>query len=229
MTEFHCATCGTPFTLSQEVLDRFPGWRPRFCRDHRQKKTPSSSSRGPHATTTTARGPQRGGAQRRGTVREENLKLSEILTRYSGGPQEGVFTDGSASPNPGKGGWGFAQLVGGELINYRYGHSPDTTNNRMEMTAIIEALSLLPLDSELTIYTDSQLCANTLNQWAHSWARKGWTRKSGPIKNLDLVQEAYTLKQARPKVKIEWLAAHSGHLGNELADSLATAWMRDEL
>ena len=96
----------------------------------------------------------------------------------------------------------------------------------MELLALIEAMKMLDEAAQVIVYTDSQLCANTINQWAKGWAARGWKRKSGPIKNLELVQELYALKQARPSVEIQWIAAHSGHLGNELADSLATAWMR---
>jgi len=162
-------------------------------------------------------------------LREENLPLADVLARYSGGPDDGIFTDGSCSPNPGPGGWGVAWLKGGELVEHRHGHDPATTNNRMELLAIIEALKLIDEDTAVIVFSDSNLCVQTLNQWAAGWERRGWKRKAGPIKNLELVQEAYGLKQSRPNVKIEWIAAHTGYLGNELADSLATAWMRSSL
>ena len=95
--------------------------------------------------------------------------------------------------------------------------------------ALIEAMKMLETDATVEIYTDSQLCVRTLTEWAHGWAARGWKKKSGPIKNLELVQEAYALSQARPGVKLNWIEAHVGHLWNEYADGLATAWARSEL
>jgi ribonuclease HI len=221
MPDFKCTVCGEVFALSQELLDRYPGWKPRYCRRHKGGGSKSSGS-------STQKAPSKSRSRPRGSSmsREENLPLSEVLQRYSSGPQTGVFTDGSCSPNPGAGGWGVAWLKDGQLHEQRYGKEDDTTNNRMEMLALIEAMKMLPGDAKITVYSDSQLCVNTLNTWAVAWQRRGWKRKGGPIKNLDLVQAGFELKQQRPGVTIEWIAAHSGHLGNELADSLATAWMR---
>ena len=123
------------------------------------------------------------------------MRVEEVFSRYSGGPQDGVFTDGSCSPNPGPGGWGVAWLKDGQLVQQLHGHDPDTTNNRMELLALIEAMKMLDEAAQVIVYTDSQLCANTINQWAKGWAARGWKRKSGPIKNLELVQELYALKQ----------------------------------
>ena len=243
MPDFACTVCGEAFTLPQEVVDRYPGWKPRFCRAHSPKRAEAGGkgrgggqasgggkARGGQGLGGQGRGGQgRGGQGRGGSAREENLQLADVFLKYRDGPQTGVFTDGSCSPNPGRGGWGVAWLQDGVLIKQAYGETPDTTNNRMELLALIEALKLLPESTEITVYTDSQLCANTVNEWAAGWARRGWKRKAGPIKNLELVQELYALKQLRPNVTIAWIAAHSGYLGNELADSLATAWMRSEL
>ncbi|HAN30311.1 MAG TPA: hypothetical protein DCQ06_01815 [Myxococcales bacterium] len=222
MADFQCIVCDVSFSLPQEVLDRYPGWTPRYCRQHSPKKTKSDASK-PSKRTASKR---RGGARRSGSAREENLKIEEVFERYTEGPQDGIFTDGSCSPNPGPGGWGVAWLRKGELIHQAHGSDDDTTNNRMELKALIEALQMVETDQPVTVYTDSQLCANTINQWAVGWAARGWKRKSGPIKNLELVQQLYALKQNLPLVEIQWIAAHSGYLGNELADSLATAWMR---
>ena len=237
MPDFSCTVCGDNFSLSQQVLDRFPGWKPRYCRAHSPKRGNKQSSNNSARKKSWSGGgggsvrgrSGRGGSGRAGSAREENLQLADVFTKYSEGPQDGIFTDGSCSPNPGPGGWGVAWLKGGELVQQAYGKADDTTNNRMELLAIIEALKLVPDDAVITVFTDSQLCANTINQWAAGWARRGWKRKSGPIKNLELVQEVYALKQTHPNVTIEWIAAHSGYLGNELADSLATAWMRSTL
>ena len=171
---------------------------------------------------------KRSGAGKSGT-REENLPLAQVLERYTAGPQDGVFTDGGCSPNPGRGGWGMVHVQGGDIVAQAHGYEPETTNNRMEMTAIIAGFEHLAPSDEVTLYSDSMLCINTLNQWAAGWERNGWKKKSGPVKNLDLVQKAWSLKQSHAKVKLEHISAHSGYRWNEYADSLATAWMRDEL
>ena len=88
---------------------------------------------------------------------------------------------------------------------------------------------MLPEHAAVEIRTDSRLCVNTITQWAPGWERKGWKKKSGPIKNLELVQELLSLYRAHPKCKLVWIAAHAGNRWNEYADSLATAWMRAEL
>jgi ribonuclease HI len=153
--------------------------------------------------------------------------LEEVLCSYSAGPQSGVFTDGGAQPNPGPGGWGFVHVVDGKIVNYQHGHAPDTTNNRMELTALIQAYSSLPSDTEIEMFSDSNLCVKTVNEWASAWEKRGWKRSTGPIANLELVQELWRLSQAHPKVKLKWIKAHNGWLWNEYADSLASAWTRN--
>lgn len=157
---------------------------------------------------------------------EQILSPEEVLKRYSGGPQSGIFTDGSARPNPGPGGWGVVYVLEGKIQHQDSGHDPQTTNNRMELTAIINGLKYADPQLDLEMYTDSELCVNTFTKWADSWARNGWRRKSGPIANLDLVQEAYQLLKSRPKVRLKWIKAHNGWLWNEYADCLSTAWVR---
>ena len=120
-------------------------------------------------------------------------------------------------------------MEGGEIRGRRHGYDPATTNNRMELRALIEAFKMLPEDAVANVLTDSRLCVNTITQWAPAWERKGWKKKSGPIKNLGLVQELLALCRAHPQCELIWVAAHSGNRWNEYADSLATAWMRDEL
>ena len=139
-----------------------------------------------------------------------------------------IYTDGACSGNPGPGGWGAFISWNGHEKDLNGGEA-DTTNNRMELMALIEAMKMLEPDADVHIYTDSQLCVRTLNEWARGWASRGWKRKSGPIKNLELVQEAYALSQERPHVKITWIEAHVGYLWNEYADALATAWARSVL
>lgn len=151
------------------------------------------------------------------------LTTQEVLRAFSGGPQSGVFTDGGAAPNPGPGGWGVVHVEDGKIIAELSGHSPDTTNNRMELTALIQGFKMLPPHVELTMYSDSNLCVQTINEWAASWERAGWKRKSGPIKNLELVQELWELHKSHPRVKLEWIKAHNGWLWNEYADALASS------
>jgi len=113
------------------------------------------------------------------------------------------------------------------IVTARSGSDPKTTNNRMELRALIEAYRLLPRDSRSTVYSDSQLCVRTVNEWAAGWAARGWRRKSGPIANLELVQELYALAQSHPGVRLTWIAAHDGSRWNEYADALATTYLRE--
>jgi ribonuclease HI len=158
---------------------------------------------------------------------EAFLSPEEVLLRHSSGPTSGVFTDGSCDNNPGPGGWGFVWVEDDEILEQRFGDVPDTTNNRMELQALIEAYKFLPSDAKVSVYSDSQLCVNTVNTWAAGWEKRGWKRKTGPIKNLELVQELYALAGGHPDVKLEWIRAHVGSKWNEYADSLATTYLRE--
>lgn len=151
-----------------------------------------------------------------------------MLDTYEGGPQSGVFTDGSANPNPGPGGWGAVYVVDGQIIAEASGADPDTTNNRMELRALLAALELVPEGTPATIYTDSNLAVKTLTEWAPGWKAKGWRRKTGPVENLDLVQPLYEALQQRPELTVIWIKAHAGNRWNEYADSLASAYDRQE-
>jgi len=221
MPSFQCSVCGATFELSQAWIDKYPGWRPKYCREHSQKKPARASPK------MGSPSPRRGG--RDNSLREENLTLAEVREKYTAGPGSGVFTDGGAVPNPGPGGWGVVWVEDGEIQSQTHGHDPNTTNNRMELQALIEAFKLLPDDTTTDVRSDSRLCVSTITMWAPGWERRGWKRKRGPIKNLELVQELLTLYRAHPKCELIWIAAHSGNLWNEYADSLATAWMRAEL
>ena len=154
------------------------------------------------------------------------LTPEEVLARYTEGPDTGIFTDGSCDPNPGPGGWGMVWVERGQIIEERHGHEGETTNNRMELQALIEAYLLLPEDKALTVYSDSQLAVNTINQWAAGWEKRGWKRKTGPIKNLELVQELWALSKQKPQIELKWIKAHDGSLWNEYADALASSYMR---
>ena len=156
---------------------------------------------------------------------EELLSPDEVLRRYTGGPKNGVFTDGSCEGNPGPGGWGYVWVEDDEIVAQDSGTDPDTTNNRMELTALIEAYKKLPTDAEVTIHSDSQLCVKTVNEWAAGWEKRGWRRKSGPIANLALVKELYALAQSHPRVTLQWIKAHDGTRWNEYADALASQYL----
>lgn len=140
-------------------------------------------------------------------------------TNYS----NGIFTDGGARGNPGRGGWGFVYVVDDQIITESFGGEDYTTNNRMELTAIIQALLWVKKNKPGTVdlFTDSKLCEQTYNVWMKGWKNKNWHRKSGPIANLDLVKQLDELKQELPEVSIHWLKAHVGIRWNEYADRLA--------
>jgi ribonuclease HI len=154
------------------------------------------------------------------------LAPAEVLDRYTDGPVDGVFTDGGSVPNPGPGGWGSVYVAGNEIVAERHGHDPDTTNNRMELTALIEGAALVPTGVEATVYSDSRLAIRTVTEWAAGWERRGWKRKTGPVENLDLVKRAFAAYRARPELSLEWIAGHSGARWNEYADALANEWRR---
>jgi len=159
---------------------------------------------------------------------EENLTVAEVLAKYSDGPTTGVFTDGAADPNPGPGGWGAVYVVDDEIVDEVHGREPHTTNNRMELTALIAGFKLVPRGTATTVFTDSQLCVNTITKWAAGWEKRGWKRKTGAIKNLELVQELYALSLERRDLQLEWVKAHAGLRWNEYADALATAYRRSQ-
>jgi ribonuclease HI len=222
MPGFQCSVCGATFQVPQAAVDKYPGWQPKYCREH-SPKAPASASRSPRPPTTS------GGVNRGKSLREENLTVAEVLAKYHDGPDSGVFTDGSAVPNPGPGGWGVVWVEDGTIRSENHGHHANTTNNRMELRALIAAFTMLPEDAVTSVQTDSRLCVDTITKWAPGWERRGWKKKSGPIKNLELVQELLALYRAHPTCKLIWIAAHSGNRWNEYADSLATAWMRAAL
>ncbi len=192
MPDFSCADCGDGFSLPQHVLDRYPGWTPNKCRSCRDAKKTSATGSRPR-------------------------KPAEIVDD----PQEGVFTDGSSVPNPGPGGWAAVRVVDGVEVDSLSGSHPDTTNNRMELEALIHAVDLVPEGESATIYSDSNLAVQTINEWAAGWKRRGWKRKSGPVENLDLVKVAFEKYQERPELELVWIRAHVGFTWNERADELA--------
>ncbi|PVA06362.1 ribonuclease HI [Thalassorhabdomicrobium marinisediminis] len=139
-----------------------------------------------------------------------------------------AYTDGACSGNPGPGGWG-ALLVardGGVVVKERElnGGEARTTNNRMELLAAISALEALSKPSKLTVVTDSSYVKDGITKWIYSWKAKGWKKKGGEIKNIDLWQRLDAAR-ARHDVTWEWVKGHAGHPENERADELARAGM----
>lgn len=132
-----------------------------------------------------------------------------------------LYTDGSAVPNPGRGGWAVVWTRNDALLRVATGSAAETTNNRMELQALIEALSMLPDQTEACIFSDSQLAVRTVNEWGPAWRSRGWTRKRGSIANLDLVRQVVKLADERPRCRIEWVRGHAGNRWNEHADEMA--------
>ncbi len=145
-----------------------------------------------------------------------------LSVRPLGDPEDGVFTDGSATPNPGAGGWGAVYVVGGDVVAETSGAEPHTTNNRMELTALLRGLELVPQGTRAVLHSDSQLAVRTVNEWAPAWEARGWRRRTGPVENLDLVQALVAALRARPELEVRWIKAHVGHRWNEYADALAS-------
>ncbi len=209
-----CVACGESFTPRAALLERFPGWRPKEC--PRCYRAPRASTDGGPGSDRTA-------------GREEGPTLAQVLERYAAGPDTGVFTDGAASPNPGPGGWGAAHVVDGQVLETDHGHEHHTTNNRMELTALLAGIELVPEGTPARIHSDSNLAVRTITEWAAGWERRGWRRKRGPVENLDLVRPLYERMRSRPELELVWIKAHAGNRWNEYADSLATAYARDVL
>ena len=131
-----------------------------------------------------------------------------------------IYTDGACRGNPGKGGWG-ALLKCGNYQKEIKGYTELTTNNIMELTAVIESLKLLKKPSNIVIVTDSTYVKNGITQWIFNWKNKGSkTPNKKPVKNKELWQELDQESQ-KHEIKWEWIKGHSGHFGNEKADQLA--------
>jgi len=131
-----------------------------------------------------------------------------------------IYTDGACRGNPGPGGWG-ALLQYEEYKKEINGFSSLTTNNIMELTAVIESLKLIKFPSEIVITTDSTYVKNGINDWIHSWKSKGWkTANKKPVKNKELWQKLDSLSNLHT-IEWKWVRGHTGHFGNERADQLA--------
>ncbi len=131
-----------------------------------------------------------------------------------------IHTDGACRGNPGPGGWG-AVLRAGEHERELWGGEDDTTNNRMELTAAIEALAALKRPCRVRLYTDSTYVMHGITRWLEDWRRRGWkTAARKPVKNQDLWQRLDALT-GRHEIEWHWVKGHAGDPGNERADQLA--------
>jgi ribonuclease HI len=132
-----------------------------------------------------------------------------------------IFTDGACKGNPGPGGWG-ALLRRGAAEKELSGSEADTTNNRMEMTAVIRALDALIEPCEVTLHTDSRYVIDGITKWVHGWVRNGWVNASKkPVRNEDLWHEL--IRAAKPhRIDWQWVKGHDGHVENERVDRLAS-------
>ncbi|HSN31378.1 MAG TPA: ribonuclease HI [Ideonella sp.] len=138
----------------------------------------------------------------------------------AGGEHVVIYTDGACKGNPGRGGWG-AWLRWGAHERELFGGERHTTNNRMELTAVIEALSALKRPCDVTIHTDSEYVRKGITEWIHGWKRRGWTTADRkPVKNVELWQRLDALRE-RHRVHWRWVKGHAGDPGNERADELA--------
>lgn len=132
-----------------------------------------------------------------------------------------IFTDGACKGNPGPGGWG-ALLRMGEHEKEMSGNERNTTNNRMEMTAVIRALEVLNQPCRITLHTDSKYVIDGITQWIHGWKKRGWVNAAKkPVANAELWQELDAAR-ARHEIEWKWVRGHSGHVENERVDKLAS-------
>ena len=138
-----------------------------------------------------------------------------------------IYTDGACRGNPGPGGWGVL-LVAGRHRKTLHGGEPETTNNRMELKAAIEALNALKRPSSVVLHTDSKYVMHGVTEWMSNWKKRGWkTANKKPVKNQDLWMALDEAAQ-RHDIRWVWVKGHSGHDGNEEADALANLGI-DEL
>ncbi len=134
-----------------------------------------------------------------------------------------VWTDGACEPNPGLGGWGYVMHRADGCRVEDCGGDAETTNNRMELTAILMALKALPDGAVAVIYSDSQYAVNGLTVWGKAWAKRNWHKKDGlPMPNRDLWL-ALEAQKRRVRATFKWVRGHNGNAGNERADALASA------
>jgi ribonuclease HI len=142
-------------------------------------------------------------------------------------PQVAIYTDGSCEPNPGTGGWA-ALLRFGAREKIITGSAAETTNNRMELTAAIQALKALNRPCQVEFYTDSEYLRRGITEWMPSWRRRNWKRKDGALANADLWKELDQLIR-KHEIHWHWVRGHAGHAENERVDLLARQAIRRNL
>lgn len=163
--------------------------------------------------------------------RKKNAYKQKPLNMVAVHKTEGiiVYTDGACEPNPGVGGWAYVVYENGTEIHNESGGDVDSTNNIMEMTAMLRALQWLKSEgrlSDATIYSDSQYVVKGCTLWRHGWRKRGWKRGcGGAVANVELWKELSAILDTM-KVRIEWCKGHAGIVGNERADSLSVEGRR---
>ena len=140
-------------------------------------------------------------------------------------PHVTIYTDGSCEPNPGQGGWA-ALLLFGRHEKELYGSEANTTNNRMELNAAVQALQALKETCRVDLYTDSDYLRRGITEWLPDWRRRGWKRKGGRLANVDLWQALAGCLQEQ-QVSWHWIRGHAGNRFNERVDSLARKSLRN--
>lgn len=145
----------------------------------------------------------------------------EPITEEDFSPEVRLYTDGACRGNPGPGGWGFVMchLKSGKELR-ESGGLPETTNNQMELTAVIEGLSRLKRPTKVEVVSDSTYVLNGLSSWMESWKKRGWRRKEGPVKNVEMWKKLDEFKQIH-QLRFTWIKGHNGHPENEECDRLA--------
>ncbi len=138
-----------------------------------------------------------------------------------------IYTDGACKGNPGPGGWGVL-LRAGQAERELWGGASHTTNNRMELTAVIQGLTVLTRPCSVTLYTDSEYVRQGITSWIHGWRKRGWlTADRKPVKNQDLWQQLDAMA-SKHKVDWQWVKGHAGDPGNERADALANRGVSEQ-
>jgi ribonuclease HI len=224
MNTYACQRCGRSFDIALKTLEKYPSWQPKNCM--RCRSASRATAARPGQRRPRPPGTATGVGVRVTSSPDRALTLQDVLDTYTEGPATGVFTDGAAHPNPGPGGWGAVYVIGNDIVSEARGAEPQTTNNRMELRALLAGYEMVPAGAAAIVMTDSQLCVDTINSWAADWERNGWKRKRGEIKNLDLVQQLYRVARARPEIELRWIKSHNGYRWNEYADALASAYRR---